>query len=245
MLCEVRCGDVRFTTSCRLRSGIEQAGGNALRIRADVTDPEQMSVAVDRARVAFGAPIDILICAAATPGPLYPFLQTPLKAWNEALQINLMGVVHACRAVLPAMIERRAGKIVVLVCSVDQVPMASFSAYSTSKSAVVRFVEAIATEVMNDNVQLNCLDPGPAYTTFTDELIRADSRLETKVIEDAKQTRRTGGTPPDLQLQHAAFLASESSNHISGKLIHVNDDWKKLKNATLRPDALTMRRLTK
>lgn len=224
---------------------IEQAGGNALRIRADVTDPEQMAVAVDRARVAFGSPIDILVCAAATPGPLYPFLQTPLKAWSEALQINLLGVVHACRAVLPAMIERRAGKILVLVCGVDQVPVSNFSAYSTSKTAVVRFVEAIATEVLDDNVQVNCLDPGPAYTTLTDELIRAESRLEARIVEDAKQTRRTGGTSPDLQLQHAAFLASEGANHITGKLIHVSDDWKKLKNSTVRPDALTLRRQSK
>jgi 3-oxoacyl-[acyl-carrier protein] reductase len=224
---------------------IEQAGGNALRIRADVTDPEQMAVAVDRARVAFGAPVDILICAAATPGPLYPFLQTPLKAWNEALQINLLGVVHACRAVLPAMVERRAGKILVLVCGVDEVPVANFSAYSTSKTAVVRFVEALAAEVLDHNVQVNCLDPGPAYTTFTDELIRAENRLEPRVVEEAKQIRRTGGTSPDLQLQLAAFLTSESSNHITGKLIHVNDDWKRLKNSTLRPDALTLRRSPK
>lgn len=224
---------------------IEQAGGSALRIRADVTDPEQMAVAVDRTRVAFGAPIDILICAAAVPGPLYPFLQTSLKLWSDALHINLLGVVHACRAVLPAMVERRAGKILVLVCGVDEVPVANVSAYSTSKTAVVRFVEALAAEVLDDNVQLNCLDPGPAYTTFTDELIRAESRLEPKVVEAAKQTRRTGGTSPDRQLQHAAFLASETSNHITGKLIHVSDDWKKLKNSTFRPDALTLRRLPK
>jgi 3-oxoacyl-[acyl-carrier protein] reductase len=143
------------------------------------------------------------------------------------------------------MVERRAGKILVLVCGVDEVPVANFSAYSTSKTAVVRFVEAIAAEVLDDNVQVNCLDPGPAYTTLTDELIRAESRLEAKVVETAKQTRRTGGTSPDLQLQHAAFLASESSNHITGKLVHVGDDWKKLKNSTLRPDALTLRRLSK
>jgi 3-oxoacyl-[acyl-carrier protein] reductase len=224
---------------------IEQAGGNALRIRADVTDPEQMAVAVDRARVAFGSSIDILVCAAATLGPLNPFLQTSVKQWTEALHINLLGVVHACRAVLPAMVERRAGKILVLSCGVDEVPVANLSAYSTSKTAVVRFVEALAAEVLDHNIQVNCFDPGPAYTTLTDELIQAESRLDARVVEAAKQTRRTGGTSPDLQLQHAAFLASESSNHITGKLIHVNDDWKKLKNSTLRPDALTLRRASK
>ena len=58
---------------------IEQNGGNALRVRGDVTDPEQMSVAVDRVRVALGGPPDIVICAAGTPGPIHDFLHSQLK----------------------------------------------------------------------------------------------------------------------------------------------------------------------
>lgn len=224
---------------------IEQAGGNALRIRADVTDPEQLTLAVDRARVVFGGPIDVLICAAAISGPLNAFLQTPLKAWTEAIQINLMGVVHTCRAVLPSMMERRAGKVIVLVCESDELPKINFSAYATSKTAVARFVESIAAELLEHNVQINCFDPGPAYTSLTDEIIHAESKLETRVVDAAKETRRTGGVSPELQLEHVAFLASEQSNHISGKLIHVTDDWKKLKNANVRPDSLTLRRQQK
>lgn len=224
---------------------IEQAGGNALRIRADVTDPEQLALAVDRVRVVFGNSIDILLCAAAISGPLKSFLQTPLHSWTEAIQINLLGVIHSCRAVLPSMIEKRAGKIIVLACESDEVPKLNFSAYTTSKTAVVRFVEALAAEVLEDNVQINCFDPGPAYTNLTDEIIRAENRLEPHVVSAAKETRRTGGISPERQLEHAAFLASEQSNHISGKLIRVTDDWKKLRNATLRPDALTLRRVSK
>ena len=224
---------------------IEQAGGNALRIRADVTDPEQLTLAVDRARVVFGNPVDVLICAAATTGPLNAFLQSPLKGWTKALQINLLGVVHSCRAVLPSMVERRAGKIIALVCESDEMPKLNFSAYTTSKTAVVRFVESLAVELVDHNVQVNCFDPGPAYTNLTDEIIRAESRLDAKVVTAAKETRRTGGASPELQLEHATFLASEQSNHISGKLIHVSDDWKKLRNTTLRADALTLRRIQK
>jgi len=224
---------------------IEQAGGNALRIRADVTDPEQLALAVDRARVVFGRPVDILICAAGTIGPLSPFAQTSAKAWTDAIQINLLGVVHSCRAVLPHMIDRRAGKIVVLTCSSDDPPKSNFSAYSTSKTAVARFVESLAAEVFDHNVQANCFDPGPAYTNMTDEIIRAESRIEPSVVTAAKETRRTGGVSPELQLEHVTFLASEQSNHISGKLIHVTDDWKKLKHATLRPEAFTLRRVHK
>jgi NAD(P)-dependent dehydrogenase (short-subunit alcohol dehydrogenase family) len=224
---------------------IEQAGANALRIRADVTDPEQMALAVDRVRVVFGGPVDILICAAAISGPLNSFLQAPLKAWTEAIQINLLGVVHSCRAVLPTMVEKRAGKIIVLVCDTGEMPKLHFSAYATSKTAVVRFVESLSAEVSDANVQVNCFDPGPAYTNLTDEIIRAGDRLEPKVVAAAKETRRTGGISPEQQLALATFLASEQSNHITGKLIHITDDWKKLKNTTLRPDALTLRRAQK
>lgn len=224
---------------------IEQAGGNALRIRADVTDPEQLTLAVDRVRVVFGSPVDVLICAAAVTGPLSPFVQTNAKNWTDAMTINLLGVVHSCRAVLPNMIDRRSGKIIVLTCGGDDLPRASFSAYSTSKTAVIRFVESLATEILDHNVQINCFDPGPAYTNMTDEIIRAENRLDQRVVAAAKDTRRTGGVSPELQLEHVTFLASEQSNHITGKLIHVTDDWKKLKHATLRPDAYTLRRVNK
>ena len=224
---------------------IEQAGGNALRIKADVADPEQLVLAVERTRVVFGSAIDILICAAVTPGPLGEFLQSPLKSWTEAVQVNLLGVVHSCRAVLPSMVERRSGKIIILTCESDHAPKINLSAYTTSKTAAVRFAEALAAEMLHHNVQVNCFDPGPAYTSFTDEIIRAEDRLDPRLVDAAKDTRRTGGASPEAQLEHAAFLASERSNHITGKLIHVTDNWKNLTHATLRPDAFTLRRVGK
>lgn len=224
---------------------IEQAGGNALRIRADVTDAEQMGMAVERAHIAFQSPVDVLICAAGVHGPLKSFLEASLAAWNHTLAVNLMGVVHACRAVLPHMTKRRAGKIIVLTCESDRPPHTNFSAYTVSKTALVRLVESIAVEVADDNVQINCLDPGRAYTTLTDEIIEAEAILEPSVVAEAREVRRTGGASAELQLQHAMFLASEQSNHITGKLIHITDDWQKLRNATLRPDALTLRRVVK
>lgn len=224
---------------------IEQAGGNALRIKADVADAEQLLVAVERAHLAFQSPLDILICAAGIHGPVQSFLKSPLGAWTQAVNVNLMGVVHACRAVLPHMVKRRAGKIIVLTCDSDRPPNSHLSAYTVSKTALVRLAESIAVEVADSNVQINCLDPGRAYTTLTDELIQAEDQLEPAVVAEAREVRRTGGASAELQLQQAMFLASEQSNHISGKLIHINDDWQKLRNATLRPDALTLRRVAK
>jgi 3-oxoacyl-[acyl-carrier protein] reductase len=224
---------------------IEQAGGNALRVKADVSEAEQMMVAVERAHIAFQTPVDVLICAAGIHGPVQSFLNSPLTAWTRAIYVNLLGVVHACKAVLPHMVKRRAGKIIVLTCDADRPPHTNLSAYTVSKTALVRLVESIAGEVADDNVQINCLDPGRAYTTLTDELIEAEDRLEPSVIAEAREVRRTGGASAELQLQQAMFLASEQSNHITGKLIHITDDWQKLRNATLRADALTLRRVQK
>jgi 3-oxoacyl-[acyl-carrier protein] reductase len=224
---------------------IEQAGGNALRIKADVTDAEQLQMAVERAHLTFQSPLDILICAAGIHGPVQSFLNSSLAAWTQAVNVNLLGVVHACRAVLPHMVKRRAGKIIVLTCESDRPPHSQLSAYTVSKTALVRLVESIAVEVADSNVQVNCLDPGRAYTTLTDELIAAEDRLEAAVVAEAREVRRTGGASAELQLQQAMFLASEQSNHISGKLIHIGDDWQKLRNATLRPDALTLRRVAR
>src|ERR1051326_7579796 len=81
---------------------IEQAGGNALRLRADVRDLEQLQASVDRMKVVFGG-LDILIAAAAVQGPIGPLLSTKQKAWNETIEINLMGTVNACRVALPPM----------------------------------------------------------------------------------------------------------------------------------------------
>src|ERR1043165_3479639 len=74
---------------------IEQAGGNALRIRADVRDFEQMQAAAERMRAAFGT-LDVLVAAAGVQGPIGPFLANRPKAWNETIETNLIGTVNSC-----------------------------------------------------------------------------------------------------------------------------------------------------
>lgn len=223
---------------------IEHAGGISLRIRADVTDYEQMCAAVDRVRVHYGG-VNALVCAAAIQGPIGSFAESSPKNWAETIQTNLIGVIHSCRAVLPQMIERRSGKIIVLAGGGSVHPRANFSAYAASKAAVARFVETLADEVRDHNVQVNCLHPGNAYTHMTDEILRAGDRAGEAEIDDARRVRETGGIAPEKQLALAKFLASEESNHVSGKIIHVNDDWKRLKDSAIHPELYTLRRVQK
>lgn len=223
---------------------IEHSGGNALRIRADVCDFEQVHTAVDRMRVHYGK-IDAVICAAGILGPIGPFMENSTKAWMEALQINLLGVANTCRAVIPSMVEKRAGKIIVLAGPGAETSRPNFSAYAVSKTAVVRLAEVLADELSESNVQINCVFPGGTYTSTTDEILHAGSRAGWKETEAASQVRVTGGTSPEKQMELFQFLASEDSNHISGKLLNVTDDWKKLQQGSVGHGMYTLRRTQK
>ncbi len=220
---------------------IEQANGIALKMRCDVRQPDQMTSAVERMRAAFGG-LDVLIAAAGVPGPIGPFLSLKPKAWNETIETNLIGAVNACRAVLPGMVEKRSGKIILIAGNGAASGRPNFSAYAASKAALVRFAECLAAEVGDHNVQVNAIVPGGAYTYMTDEILRAGDRAGAKEVEEAEQVRITGGIAPEKQMQLALFLASERSNHISGKLIYVTDDWKRFEKESMKPEAYTLRR---
>jgi 3-oxoacyl-[acyl-carrier protein] reductase len=223
---------------------IEHAGGASLRLRTDVRDYEQLLASVERMRVNYGG-VQVLICAAAIQGPIGPLVDVTPKAWSETLEVNVGGVVNACKAVLPQMIERRSGKIIVLSGGGAATSRPNFSAYAASKSALIRLAETLADEVRDHNVQVNAMSPGGTYTHMTDEILRAGERAGWKDHEEAMQIRVTGGVPPDKQIKLALFLASERSNHVSGKLIHVNDDWKRLENSNVHPEIFTLRRVQK
>jgi NAD(P)-dependent dehydrogenase (short-subunit alcohol dehydrogenase family) len=220
---------------------IEHAGGVAHRFRADVRDFEEFSTPVDRMTALYGG-VHVLIPNAAILGPIGPFAENRPRDWKDIFETNVIGVMNACRIVLPQMIQRRSGKILIITDFSAAHPRPNFAPYAASKAAVVRFAETVAEEVRNHNIQINCLSPGGAYTSMTDEILHADERAGSKEVEDAEQIRLTGGVPAAKQIQLALFLASERSNHLTGKLIDVTDDWKKLERENTRPDAWTLRR---
>jgi NAD(P)-dependent dehydrogenase (short-subunit alcohol dehydrogenase family) len=221
---------------------IEHNDGTSLRLRADVRDYEQLAAAADRMRGTYGR-IDVLICCAAVMGPIGPFVESTAKDWVEPIQTNLVGVANSIRAVVPQMIARRSGKIIVMGGRGSADPRPNFSAYAASKAGMVRLVETLAEELREFNVQANVMSPGGAYTHMTDEILQAGDRAGSKEAEQAIEIRLTGGVPAEKQLSLAMFLASDDSNHISGKLIHVNDDWRRLENASLSPEMYTLRRM--
>lgn len=164
------------------------------------------------------------------------------KEWAEAVETNLIGAMHAARAVLPLMQQQRSGKIIFMSGVGAEGPRPRFSAYSASKAGLVRFAESLAEEVREYNIQVNSMNPGRTYTAMTDEILLAGERAGEQEGNEASETRATGGVAPERQWLLAQFLASENSNHISGKLVSVADDWRRLEHAHAHGDHFTLRR---
>lgn len=223
---------------------IKHNGGISHKLAADVRDFERLSGVVDLMRHRHGA-LHVLVCAAAIQGPIGPFHKTTIKAWTDTIETNLMGVVNCCRAVVPKMIENRRGKIILMAGGGAASPRPNFTAYACSKAAVVRFAESLAEELSEHNIQVNSMSPGGTYTNMTDEILNAGEAAGWREIEAAEKVQQTGGVKPERQIDLACFLAAQASNHISGKLLHVDDDWRRLENATIAPDLFTLRRLKK
>jgi len=219
-------------------------GGTAMRLRADVRNYPQVKAAVDRLRTQLGE-VDVVVCAAGVQGPIGPFWECSPKLWTAAVETNLLGVMNTCRAVLPHMIERRKGKILVLGGGGSMRPRPNFTAYAAAKAGLVRLVETMAEEVRDHNIQVNCMGPGPTYTHMTDLILKAGDKAGWKDAEDAMRLRMNGGTPPGQQMELALFLASEEANHISGKLIHIRDDWARLRDSDVHSELYTLRRVRK
>jgi NAD(P)-dependent dehydrogenase (short-subunit alcohol dehydrogenase family) len=228
------------------RLEIKQSGGEVFAAKADVRIWSELSSAFNSLKRRFhshGAEVDVLVASAAIQGEIGPFAEADPKQFAAVLDTNVLGLMHSIRIALPGMIERRRGKIIVLAGGGSESGRPNFASYAVSKTAAVRLAETIAEEVRDFNVQINCFSPGGAYTSMTDDILAAGERAGTKEIERAEKVRLTGGVAAEKQIQCALFLASEKSNHISGKLIHVTDDLKKLEQANMTPDVLTLRRL--
>jgi len=153
---------------------------------------------------------------------------------NPGYQPSRSGEFGARRAASPG--GERSGKIVVIVCGGAGHPRPNFAVYAATKAAVTRFVECVAEEVSGDNVQINCVAPGRAYTHMTDEILRAgEENAGANEIAEARQVRIDAARP---RKNKSPWSRSDlpRSNHISGKLVESTDDWKRFEKKTCAPN---------
>jgi 3-oxoacyl-[acyl-carrier protein] reductase len=144
--------------------------------------------------------------------------------------------------------HRRYGKFVNRSGGGATAPLPRFSAYATSKAAVVRFTETLAEELEEARVDVNAMAPGVLNTRLLEEVIAAGpERIGREAFERAAGQRKEGGVPLEKGAELALFLASAASDGISGRLLSAPwDDWASLpskRQALAESDVFTLRRI--
>ncbi len=195
---------------------IEAAGGRAVGLAVDVSDPAQISAMAETAVREFGG-IDVLMTAAgvlsfgAAP-------DTDVDAWNRVIGINLTGTFLAARAVIPSMRERGGGSIITMSSSTGAHDASPGNvAYVSSKGGVAMLTKAMAVDHAAEGIRVNALAPGPTATPM----------LATVMTED--EMRRFGEAMPIGRLAQpeelaaaAAFLASDDASYVTGAVFAVD-----------------------
>lgn len=206
----------------------ELTAGQAIEaIPADVSDPKSVEQLVDEILKRFGR-VDILVNNAGIYGPMGPIEAVDWVQWVKTIEINLFGSILMCKAVLPIMKKQRRGKIIQLSGGGATNPLPNISAYAVSKAAVVRFVETLAEEVREFNIDANAIAPGALNTRMLDEVLAAGpEKVGTAFFDRSIKQKGSGGAGFHQGAALALFLASDASNGITGKLISAMwDDWK-------------------
>lgn len=198
-------------------AAIEQAGGRAVPLPVDVTDRPAVEQAVARTEQALG-PVTLLVNNAAVATPVGPAWEIDPDAWWRTIEVNLRGPFVCARAVLPGMIQRRAGRIVniVAVAAFNTAPY--MSAYAASKAGLISFTEDLAAETREHGVGVFAIRPGLVQTRMQDELSASPY----------VQRRRTGTgpalVPPERAADAVVFVASGQADALSGRFIDVTVD---------------------
>lgn len=127
-------------------------------LEVDVSDRDAVFAAVDEVVARHGR-VDGLVCAAAVQPRTDVITMDPVE-WRRTLAVNLDGVVWCCQAVLPHMIERRRGSILVFASGLAHMGRAQASAYAASKGALISFAKSLAAEVAPHRIRVNTVFPG-------------------------------------------------------------------------------------
>jgi 3-oxoacyl-[acyl-carrier protein] reductase len=153
--------------------------------------------------------VDILVANAGGP-PAGTFATTPLESYAPALELNLLSTVALCHALVPAMQERRWGRVLAITSVAVRQPIANLILSNTARAGVTGFLKTLAREVAGDGVTVNSLQPGLHATARLIELGHGDvSGLGAGIPAGFV------GDPADFG-RVAAFLCSESARFVTG-----------------------------
>lgn len=204
--------------------------GEVIAVEADVTKTDSVAALFAEVTDKLGAP-DILVNAAGVTGATGDFLHLDDTGWLETLDINLMGAVRMCRAAIPAMRDKKWGRIV-LFSSEDAVqPYVDELPYCASKAGIQNLTKGLSKAYGCDNVLVNVVMPAFIATPMTDKMMekRADEKGVSvdEAIDSFLEEERPGMTlkrrgRADEVAAAVAFLCSERASFINGAALRVD-----------------------
>jgi 3-oxoacyl-[acyl-carrier protein] reductase len=205
---------------------IEQAGGRALALPADVTDNRAISEVVAKVESQLG-PIDVLINNAGRFQALGPVAQVDPDEWWHEVEVNLRGPFLCAHAVLPGMLARRSGRIINVVSEAGLQAIGMVSAYGVSKTALIRLSETLAAETRSDGITVLAAHPGTVRTPMNDYVIASPRVQELAPMVQAWFTQlyeERRDTPIESAVEFMLALASGRADVLSGCYLSVDDD---------------------
>jgi 3-oxoacyl-[acyl-carrier protein] reductase len=206
--------------AAEVAAALEKLGRRALPVRADVADEADASRLVDAALSRFGR-LDILVNNAGIM-QRGAIAEAPIAAYARMFATNVTGTMLCTRAALPAMMERRYGRIVNLSSQLARtgVGTGGFAAYAATKGAIEAFTRAVAHEVGEHGITVNAIAPGGIDTDMSRAVMTPEYR--------ARRTRelpvRHLGSLDDVAYC-ALVLADEAAGYLTGQVLQPNGGW--------------------
>ena len=198
----------------------EQSGSDVLTIIADVSSREQVDAAVARTLECHGA-IDVLVNNAGNIGPVGRVWDNDPDDWARTIAVHLLGVFYGCRAVIPGMLERGAGRVV----NMSGVGGPNMSAYDAAKTGIVNLTENLALELADTPITVNAISPGSIHTRMWEETRDLALAIgDTATYERGVQVTSGEGASIRRAAELAVFLGSDDCGAMSGRLIRAFAD---------------------
>ena len=202
-----------------------ETGQRVVPFAADVSDATQAGALVERVHHELGR-LDVLFCNAGGP-PAAPFSNQSAEAFQRALELNLLSVVHLCRAAVPLMRKLQWGRIVCLASVAAKQPLPGLILSTTARAGVLGFAKALADEVATDGITVNVVNPGFIATERIAELTETRAKREQRASQEVMRELIAGipmarmGRTEELAAA-VAFLVSERASYITGAVLQVD-----------------------